>query len=460
MTNLVKSGDYTFIPSQLVMMRIAKNAGNPKALEEPLTEEKLLEIEAFAKQIAEQMKPFMKEEDQLADISNWPPPANIQKNLSSITAMLEKTKQKTGVEFNKLIGVAHSGSGGFFVSSDRNISIDYATIKEENFTHERLADIINHEAAHIYHRDLELNNLPKSAADQMNQLKVIKELHQDNPNLLYKIVQDNYESIEQFSNQISNIEDAINKSVEPISFAFDMDHHTILHDMYSDRKVEKALDTISSKNSFKQLNTTLSGLLLTFPTATKSQAIEVKEMIASLDQEGGPQAEMTKQHLLSAYESSFTQDQKVEVDISPADKTTIDNIISKKLLPLNEYPKKLKKLSREIVLAAEFRADDFSVAFSDKPQEAHLCLAKQEQIFENIKKNNPEKFAQIMEGEEQDPHPALSIRIERSKKLGKYVAALRIEKGEEANLLEHFDMSIRSFSLLPTEQKSRSNELY
>ena len=54
-----------------------------------------------------------------------------------------------------------------------------------------------------------------------------------------------------------------------------------------------------------------------------------------------------------------------------------------------------------------------------------------------------------------DPHPPLGVRIDRAKKLGEYVAALRAEKGSEANLLEHFDMSIGAFSLLPTEAKAR-----
>ena len=66
-----------------------------------------------------------------------------------------------------------------------------------------------------------------------------------------------------------------------------------------------------------------------------------------------------------------------------------------------------------------------------------------------------EMTQQIKPFMEEDPHPPLSVRIERSKKLGEYVAALRAEKGPDANLLELFDMSIGAFSLLPTEQKSR-----
>ncbi|MDG1287885.1 MAG: hypothetical protein P8P30_10060 [Rickettsiales bacterium] len=454
MTNLVKSGDYTFAPFQSVMIYAAMNAANPTALKEPMNEEKLAEVEAFMEQINQQTKAFTKETEQSSDVADWPPALDVQQNLSSITAMLEKTKAKTGIEFNKLIGVAPSNSGAFSVNGNHNISIDYAAIKGEMFSHERLADIINHEAAHLHYRDHELNGLAKMAADQMNQLMVIKELHRDNPDLLYKLIQDNYDSIEQFSEQVKGIESAVNKFVEPLFPVMDMNYQAVLHDMYSEHKVEKALDKVSSENSFQQLYASLAPLSLTFPAVTKSQAVKVKEMIDSIDLNSSPQAEATKQHLLATYDSSFNQDQQVAINIAPADKKQIDHIIKEKLLPLSEYPEKLRKFSRETRLAAEFRADDFSVAFSDKPKEAHLCLAEQERIAENIKQNNPEQAAMMIQAEEEDPHPPLSVRVERSKKLGEYVAALRAEKGPEANLLEYLDMSIGAFSLLPTEKKA------
>lgn len=454
MTNLFKSGDYTFAPSQSVMMYTAMNAANPDALKEPMTEEKLAEVEAFMKEMIQQIKPFM-EEEQFADIVDWPPAEDIKQKLPSITAILQKSEGKTGVQFNKLIGVAPSNSGAFSVNGVGNISIDYAAIKEETFSHERLGDIVNHEAAHLYYRDHELNSLTKMAADQMNQLMVIKELYQDNPNLLYKMIQDNYESVEQFSAQVAKMENAVNQFVEPLTSVMDMNHHAILHDMYSKRTVTKALDTVHSENSYQRIYASFSPLISVFPAVTKSQAVKVKEFIDSIGTEGGEQAEAMKQHLLTAYESSFNQEEEVEIDISSADKEAIDQIIEKRLLPLGEYPDKLRKFSKETRLAAEFRADDFSVAFSDKPREAHLCLSQMERMAENIKQNNPTQAAMIIQAEEEDPHPPLSVRIERSKKLGEYVAALRAEKGPDANLLELFDMSIGAFSLLPTEQKSR-----
>lgn len=458
MTNLVKSGDYTFAPFLSVMMYTIQNSMKSDALKQPMDAKKLAEVEASMEEIAKQSAPFMEGAENSGQLANWPPADDIKENLAAITAMLQETEHKTGVQFNKLIGVAPSSSGLFSVSGDQNITIDYGAIKGETFSHERLADIVNHEAGHVHYRDLELNGVASAVADRMNQLTVIMELHRDNPNLFYKTVQDNYGSIEEFGQQIKEINAAVSNFVEPLSTVIDMDHKAILHDMYSDKSVEESLDKVSSGNGFQQIYASVVPLQFIFPVATKSQAVQVKEAMEKMKQHGkqnNQDTTMIEQHYMEAYGSSFNQDEKVEIDIAEADKAKIDQLMNETVLPLSQYPERLRKFSHETRLAAEFRADDFSVAFSENPKDAHLCLVELEGMVEKIKQNSPSQVAMMEQAAEADPHPPLDVRIARSKKLGEYVAALRAEKGPEANLLEYFDMSIGAFSRLPTEVKVR-----